>query len=488
MVQLARIVVGLVIVANVAGHAFAADVYVVAGAAAGGDGTPARPFSQLAQAEAASAAGDRIFVSAKSAWEVLPGSITLKPNQKLIGRSPTGGVPRYEAEKPRLTSSVVDAAVYNMPYNNGNYRPTTAIVMLARGVEVSGLHFVDMKGPALLAADRDISGARIHGNTFSGVMPKAQSLIYSIVLGGTVNVNDVQVTDNVFRDGLTLGGITVQQKGQSVAEYFFQRNDFRDLGGRAYFIHSEDASRVTTTILDSTANNIGVQPVSPEEGVPGAGNSDSIIPYLTGRSQQRMLVRNYHFKNDKQVGGGSNTAFETFIYGRRAEADRDNWCVDCRADVDIQDSVFEHPVTDGIQVANSGDNSVVNLAIRRTKIIGAAPRQGAAIAMSAQGQGSTGGRLTLLVEESEIIGAGGFALSVTNGSGESVAVIDLGGGALGSKGQNVITGGFRLQGEKVTAKNNWWGGAPPTVTGAGGAVDMSSPLAAPPRSTSAPAK
>jgi hypothetical protein len=96
---------------------------------------------------------------------------------------------------------------------------------------------------------------------------------------------------------------------------------------------------VTTTILDSTANNIGVQPVPPEEGVPGAGNADSIIPYLTGRSQQRMLQ-----------------------------------------------------------------------------------------------------------------------------------------------------GGFRLQGEKVTARNNWWGGAAPTVTGAGGAADLSSPLPAPPRLASVPAK
>jgi hypothetical protein len=131
----------------------------------GGDGTATRPFSQLAQAEAASAAGDRIDVSAKSAREILPGSITLKPNQKLIGLSSSGRAPRYESERPRLTSSVVDGAVYNMPYNNGNHRPTTAIVMLARGVEVSGIHFVDTKGPALLAGDRDISGTRILGNT-----------------------------------------------------------------------------------------------------------------------------------------------------------------------------------------------------------------------------------------------------------------------------------------------------------------------------------
>jgi hypothetical protein len=94
-VQFARVVVGLAIAVAFAGHAFAADVYVVAGAASRGDGTPTRPFSQLEQAEAASSAGDRIYVSAKSAWEVLPGSITLKPNQKLIGRSPTGGAPLF---------------------------------------------------------------------------------------------------------------------------------------------------------------------------------------------------------------------------------------------------------------------------------------------------------------------------------------------------------------------------------------------------------
>jgi hypothetical protein len=491
VVQLARAVMGIAITIAFVGHAFAADIYVVAGAAPGGNGTETRPFSQLKQAEEASSAGDRIFVSAKSAWDVLSGTITLKPNQKLLGRAPTGGAPRYEAEKPRLTSTVVDEAVYNTPFDNGNYSPTTAIVMLARGVEVSGIHFVDMKGPALLAADRDITGTRIHGNTFSGVMPKAKSLIYPIVLGGTVNVNDVQVTDNSFRDGLTLGGITVQQKGESVAEYFFQRNDFRDLGGRAYFIRSEGSSRVTTTILDSTANNIGVQPAPPEEGVPGAGNADSIIPYLTGRSQQRMLVRNYHFKNDKQVGGGSNTGFEAFIYGRRAEADRPNWCVGCRADIEIQDSVFEQPVTTGIQLANSGNGSVVTLAIRRTKVIGSATRQGGAVSLSTQRTGGKGGKVAVLVEESEIVGARGFAVSVDNATGESVAVIDLGGGELGSKGKNIVTGSmqgtFNLQGEKVTARNNWWGGAAPTVSGEGGTADVSSPLPAPPQS-SAPAK
>src|SRR5437868_15380337 len=104
MVKLAHVVAGLVAAASFAANTFAADFYVVAGAAAGGDGSAARPFAQLARAEAASAAGDRIYVSAKSSWDVLAGPIALKPNQKLLGVSPSGQAPRYESEQPQITS------------------------------------------------------------------------------------------------------------------------------------------------------------------------------------------------------------------------------------------------------------------------------------------------------------------------------------------------------------------------------------------------
>jgi hypothetical protein len=468
-----------------AGHLHAADIYVTAGAPAGGDGSKAHPFSLLAQAESASGPGDRIYVSAKSVWDVLAGPITLKAGQKLTGLASSGEPPRYEAEMPRLTSSVIDEAIYDLPYNNGAYRPTTAIVKLASGVEVSGLHFVDMKGPALLGADIDITGARIHDNTFSGVMEKSKSLIYSIVLGGAANARDVRLTDNVFRDGVTLGGITVQQRGDRAGEYYFQRNHFTNLGARAYFIHSEDASQVDTTILDSDANNIGVEPDT--KNVPGAGNADSIIPYLVGHSRQRMLVKNFHYKNDKQVGGISNTAIEIFLYGMRREEDRPNWCSGCRVDIEVQDSVFERPSTDGIQIANYGNASQINLSIRRSKIIGAAPRQTlGAVSMMAQREGNKGSKINLLIEDSELIGSKTFAFANTNDSGEEVAVIDMGGGPLGSKGRNTIAGAqqgtFKLQGEKVIAKNNWWGGVTPTVKliGSGGGADTSSPLMRPP--------
>src|SRR5262245_6899442 len=120
------------------------DLYVTAGAAAGGDGSKARPFATLSEAEAASRDGSSIYVSAPAGAAPLAGSITLKAYQKLIGVSANG-------EKPKLTSTGVDAV----------------IVRLALGADVSGLHFVGMKGPAVTGGDGDYSGAKVHDNLFS---------------------------------------------------------------------------------------------------------------------------------------------------------------------------------------------------------------------------------------------------------------------------------------------------------------------------------
>ena len=77
-----------------------------------------------------------------------------------------------------------------------------------------------------------------------------------------------------------------------------------------------------------------------------------------------------------------------------------------------------------------------------------------------------GARTTLLMEYSDIIGAFGFGLDPFNFLGKPTAdIIDLGGGALGSVGQNRIfgngVGGTRanlfLFNADVVAENNWWG-------------------------------
>jgi hypothetical protein len=444
------------------------DFHVAELAAAGGDGSKEAPFRLLSEAEAASGPGDRIFVRA-SPGSGLAGAIALKPNQKLIGLAASGRKPQTEEEMVRLGSL------------NGS--PDGFIVKLARGAEVSGFYFSNISNAAILGKDSDFSGARVHHNVFSGAAP-GEALIYAVDLGGTSSVTGVRVTDNTFRDGDTLGGVRVQQRGSSSGEYRFERNSFSDIGGRAYHIHSYETAKVTTVttdILDSTADNIGV----------GNRNSDSILPYLMGQSQQTMRVKNFTYRNSKKTGNASNTGLEVFVYGwPRPEEDRANWCDGCRIDLTVEDSFFDKPITDGIQLTNYGANTTMTVEIRRTRVVGATPRQvGGALSLVAEKERNGGGRVTVLVEDSELSGSSAFGFANTSESpGGPVAIIDLGGGALGSKGRNIIAGNaqgaFKLQKEQVTARNNWWGGAQPQVVlnGAGGAADTSSPLKAPPRS------
>lgn len=119
-------------------------------------------------------------------------------------------------------------------------------------------------------------------------------------------------------DGEDLGAIRVFQSGDSRGNYRFQRNEFSDLNGRAYFVRTRQRSSVETVILDSTADNIGR----------GERNSDSIIPYLMGQSEQIMLIRNYRFRNTKQEGNPSNTEIEAYMFGS-PRPDEANWCTRC---------------------------------------------------------------------------------------------------------------------------------------------------------------
>ena len=131
-------------------------------------------------------------------------------------------------------------------------------------------------------------------------------------------------------------------------------------------MRTQHNSRVETIILDSTADNIGR----------GNRNSDSIIPYLMGQSEQIMLVRNYHFKNTNQEGSASNTGIEAYLFGS-PRPDEANWCTACKLTFKIFDSVIENAVTDGIQFSNAGTNSELAYEIRDTKIIGGNPHRAA---------------------------------------------------------------------------------------------------------------
>ena len=102
------------------------------------------------------------------------------------------------------------------------------------------------------------------------------------------------------------------------------------------------------------------------------------------------------------------------------------------------------------------------------------------------------GRLHAKVERTVLSDSGGAGSSPANLVAQElgrtdVAVIDLGGGALGSRGGNCLDGGrlaAAVVGYDVLARANWWGApggpAPGTIVAAGGSLDAGDPLTGPP--------
>ncbi len=424
--------------------------YVSADARPDGDGSLRKPFRLLSQAESASAAGDTIYLLSSDSGQILDGGIALKPRQKLIGIGGNGDMLENAADRVQLT--------------NTSALPGGVMVQLSRYNEVAGIHFMNMGNVAISGSDTDYSGTYIHHTTFSGNarehIEDERGLVYSISLDAAEGYLDgIRIEDSGFYDGEDLGGIRVFQSGNSRGNYLFQRNDFSDLGGRAYFIRTRNSSSVETIILDSTADNIGR----------GERNSDSIIPYLMGQSEQIMLIRNYHFRNTRQEGNRSNTGIEAFMFGQ-PRADEANWCTRCRLTLKILDSVIENSVTDPIQFSNSGRNSDLSYEIRNTRIIGGNPQQGGGgISLNLQSVPDSGGRTKLLMENTDIVGTTGYGFAMNNrGGGDGHAVVvDFGGGALGSLGNNRFVGNnkgaMRVPQNRITAMHNWWGGGEPMV-------------------------
>ena len=99
---------------------------------------------------------------------------------------------------------------------------------------------------------------------------------------------------------------------------------------------------------------------------------------------------------------------------------------------------------------------------------------GGAVSLNMQSVPDSGGRTKLLVENSDIIGTDVRGSGTTRherleklgGDGHAV-IVDFGGGALGSLGNNRFIGNekgaMRVPQNRITAANNWWDGGEPTV-------------------------
>ena len=421
------------------------EFYVSSTAASGGDGSLTRPFNSLNQVSAVASEDDTIYLISGGPGTFHDGAIRLKRGQRLLGADQRGRPIESASASVQITNSSSDL--------NGS------VVQLSSGNEIAGLHFVDLKNHGIIAGNDELSGTSIHHTIFTNTAESDQ-IIWSISLASSSGVVDnMDISDNIFRNGRDMGGIYIRHENDSFGNYFFRGNEFSDLGGRAYEIESMHDSRINSVILNSSVDNIGR----------GNRNSDSILPYLQGNSSQTMLVKGFHYNNSGQVGNESNTGLEAFIMGNPFDGE-ENWCDGCKLELYIEDSVFENTVTDGIQLTNYGSNSVVDIEIRNVQVLNANPQQaGGAISLIAENAQNSGSRSTLLIENSDMIGSGRFGFAVIDQNTGYTSTVDLGGGVLGSKGNNRIIDS--ADGEAVViqanpvARNNWWGGGiKPAVT------------------------
>lgn len=302
-------------------------------------------FGSLLEAQSRAAAGETIFLLPSD--RVLDGGIVLKRAQKLIGLG-------KGTSMVRLAQSSAGKG--------------KAVVVLATGNEVSGIAFVSLASYGIHGANLNASGAVIRDNTFAGLSEgeyDADAPNFAIMLESDHGeVANVVVTGNSVRNGATSGGIQVQQRGASKGRYHFEDNHFNNLPGCAYHLWSQDDGVLDAVILDSSADNIGV----------GGQNSDSILPHVSGRSSMTVLVKNYRYANTNQVGNPSNCGLEAFVMGATF-AGESLWCRGCTLNLTIEDSVFENPVTDGIQLINFGTDARLNIEIRASRVVGANPQQ-----------------------------------------------------------------------------------------------------------------
>lgn len=148
-----RILVILSLVLFAATASEAADWYVKAGAPHPGDGSKNRPFTSLDQVEAASAAGDTIYIIQSQG--ALDGGIQLKDGQQLIGLGPkvTGANP--SSARAKLT-------------NTSNARYDGDAIRLARNNVVENIHIDNSFRSAILGINA--VGAQLRNNLMTNIM------------------------------------------------------------------------------------------------------------------------------------------------------------------------------------------------------------------------------------------------------------------------------------------------------------------------------
>ena len=509
--------------------------YVNADAAAGGNGSRSRPFATLEQVEAASKAGDGIRVVPSS--RALDGGIQLKDAQRLIGlgdpvtKAAAGPRPtitntsaaRYNGDAIRLArNNVVQnihvdgaarAGIFGVNAGRAELRANLITNNMIQGNDLRRLERLWPEGFVLYQSQGNHFGAI----TLLACGPGASSYCATIApaVAAAADAGEVVIANNVIRDS-NLEGIMLLTDTGAVESFSVTDTLVRDLSltlprpesltppagivrSRAFTLIALNHSHVTLTLSRFHAENLSPAGNYATDGIVFLTGGDS--PVVNGRISDAAVW------NPRMVGEMNNgDSIEIQHRGStNGVLNLDMTRLDLRDpasanikileaanesngiyNLTVSDSVFtNHNPAGGLdgQIRLSGASNgtkAFNLTVRNTKFSGFGGAVGILNANNIEA-------LNVRVENSSLsdftapAGAKPIAaVTVTHPADKTIgaAVIDLGGGPLGSRGRNrfgtapglavaVSNANAATKPIRVDAAGDDWGGGPPNVTVSG---------------------
>ncbi len=372
------------------------------------DGSRERPFSSLAQAEAASAPGDEIRILAPVAEGLrLEGGLKLQPRQTLRAE---------DASFPEVTHGSGD--------RGGD------VITLAEGSVVEGLHLVAAAGHAIVA--RNVHGTRVAGNRISGANTADQ---VSVSTGATAGLGVPAFPKSavafVHDDGEGAAGAVPAANvvSDNVIQGLPDTQGGR-LGGAGIALHARGTARAVLEVRGNRVADLG--PGFPRSGI-----------LVDTQEQSRVHLE----IEDTIVSGGYQSSDGTLIVAQH--------------DSVLEGAIRRYEYRGGGEHQGLGNNGLeVAVYFGGDWLSGPSEVTGAIDVHRAQ--------MRLVLEESTLQGSAGFGLVVLNmfGKPSSDTVLDFGAGELGGKGGNRVFGNGSdlpvplevfLVHHDLEMPNAWWG-------------------------------
>lgn len=437
-----------------------ANIYVMGGAPAGGDGSKKHPYNSLADVEAGSIAGDKITVLYSNI--ALDGGITLKDGQHLQGKK---GKKENKNNLPVITNT-------SSSTNDGNgviaANSTKISHLNIRDVQRNGVYFVNAS--KLIIQNNLIENP--NRGTFS--LPCALCLLSAggsgirgladVGLALDILIEDNEINANGHSNRFTRGiDIGAGMGGEMTAVVL--GNHVSNMNGRAYLPYVAGNGIANFLFEDNSAKTIG------------PANADSFFIFGGDSGQISVDVRNYFLDNSEIgiFGDPTNHGFEVWtgliIPGSGFAA---------QVNVTADGLVIHDSAADGIFIGNNLPDAIVNVTISNSEILRAAGRLTGGIGVIAHndtyglGIPFVTASLSLKVETTDVIGTlpGINFIGLPVGAIEIVLagvndVYDFGGGALGSVGQNRLLENpldyvSAINAVDIFAENNYYGGDAPS--------------------------